>query len=296
MRAMKFAAPSLILALALTAGAQTTKPAATQPTATTKPATSKPTATRPATTRPVATTRATSRPATTQATSRPTSQPTSQPTTRVTIDHTSPKALLESAHNAVMAEDFDSMVLSMEPKYQPVMGRLMGVLKKVQVWRNSLTKVMVEKFGKEPAAKLLADGGPLGSDEKMTPFRSVMTPDGKILWEQIAIKEEGDKAEVSIRGDATVQVLKKIDGKWYASPVSEEMTPEDIEQGIAMAEKMAGVMEKLMTKMEEGIRSGEITPENFQEKTMQAMQAAFQGGDDAPTTAPTSKPSAGEDF
>lgn len=287
MRALKFAAPSIILALAMTAGAQTTKPATTGPTATSKPA-----ATQSATTRSAATTRATSRPATTQATS----QAASQPTSRVTIDHTSPRALLESAHNAIMADDYDSMVSAMEPKYQPVMGRLMGVFKKVQVWRNSLTKVMVEKFGQVPAAKLLKDGGPLGPDVKMTPLRSAMGPDGKIMWEQVTIKEEGDKAEATIGDGSLVQVLKKVDGKWYACPVSEEMTPEDIEQNSVMAEKMSGMVEKLMTKMEEGVRSGEITAENFQEKSMQSMQMLFQGGDDAATTAPTSKPGAGEDF
>ncbi|MCE5276905.1 MAG: hypothetical protein ABFD92_13655 [Planctomycetaceae bacterium] len=178
-------------------------------------------------------------------------KPAAKAAPKASVNLDTPKATLESLDKAVRAMDVDAITACAAPEYQKPVGVMMATLKDIQAKEASARKAVTEKFGKE-AADATFQNSMSASD---TPLKGAME-NGKVNWEKVVIKTEGDAATVEIAGKADDDLnMKKIGGKWYVVPnePAAEMAKK-AEQAKAMMSKMG----EAYASFEKQVRDGKV--------------------------------------
>ena len=188
--------------------------------------------------------------------------------TPVTIDQSSPKALMTAMHQAIESKNGEAMVACLPPEYQPAMRISTGVSDQRTARTDALKKLILNTpaLGKEVAEKVFPEL-PAGAESPL----SEAVENGKVNWDKIKFKEDGDKATVEVKGAPLEGVtLKKISGKWYC--LFGNITPEQAKAEAEKESKHLATAMKGYDKFEKKIKSGTLTKENAQTEYFNAMR------------------------
>lgn len=173
-------------------------------------------------------------------------------------DQSTPKAALEKFIAAVEAGNGDKMLEVVEAsEEQKPMIRAMGSFFGASI---DFEKAAKAKFGDEWK----------GGDNDM-PGQEFA--DFKSKLDTVEVKEEGDKATLTMPGEKEPMHMVKKDGKWYIKDISEDMPkdPKEVEKAVKMMEAMTKAMKDVRPKIDE---KG-MTAEKLQQELGAAMMAAM---------------------
>jgi hypothetical protein len=198
-------------------------------------------------------------------------EPASKPATtsapaKVTIDQSSPKALLLSAHQATVANDYDALMRCVNPAMRPFVE--MGM--EMERTTGHLFALMDKKFGKagDEFKKRAVFGG--GGTGLVSPLATAVV-NGNVDWAKVSIEEQGDKAKIVVGGESSL--AKKIEGKWYWFG-AQELGPDDIKDGLQRFRKTLATVKAVCQGLEKGLENGSITKDNFDQELEKLTKAA----------------------
>lgn len=205
----------------------------------------------------------------------PASKPASQPATAsapaVKVDLTSPKALLQTLHDAAGADDDAAFAQCMEPSLREITKASNEMKRTVKHLFQTMDKKLGTDATKFKSSPAFAAG--LGEIDVMAPA----VVNGKIDWDKVQIARElNNSVPVSINGNPNV--IKNIEGKYYLST----MMPLDATQSqIALLNhlKILVFLKQTSEKLEKGLNDGSLTKDNFE-------QAIKTIGEDSVSTTP----------
>ena len=208
-----------------------------------------------------------------QAQSRPSTQPatsparTSRPTTLVAVDQSTPLALVQTMHAALVAGDLETFSNCWIPDQRQKVLENYRLNSRWIAAQRPLILLMREKFGKE-AVTALASGGNFCGDNTdiagMSPC-NLLIENGKIDWSEAKIEIQGDAAEIP--GDL---VARKLDGKWWAA--MEDMEADDWDESAKEIQINILLYSPVYAEMIKGIKAGTITKDNFDAKGKEISQ------------------------
>lgn len=139
------------------------------------------------------------------------------PRPRVTIDHSSPLALVKSEHMAVCALDFAAILNAHQPADRPLLREALETLHcYVQADRQTESAIRIA-FGDEDADRWRAAGS--GLRDNLTTAWSLPS-DGLPDWGQVTFVDSPamnhrQTLQVNYRAEPTGRLLVNIAGNWY---------------------------------------------------------------------------------
>lgn len=180
-------------------------------------------------------------------------------TAPVSIDQTSPKALLASFHEAVEAENYAAQLECVAPRFQGAFDWVLVNGKKLKEKQSRLERLIRSRIGPDEADWYGQQQSRYGV------FPSPLAPavqEALVDWKRIAITVKGNKAWVQVRPSQLRSSMEMINGKWYLTPFEEAGRGSKIGSYLSASVLFDGFARQLR-ELEGDIRAGRINKENF---------------------------------
>lgn len=183
----------------------------------------------------------------------------------VAIDHSSPKGLALSMHQAVESCDFAAVVACMTPDVRPAFKTALMAAGEYVAQTRQAAQLAGQKIGPQAADFFNAQADKVCHDVMVSPLEKAVT-DGKVDWARVSLSQAGDRADLTVDGLPTEfskrLYFRSVGGQWY---VASKEDPQMLQSKAQGAKQTFERMTRSARDAQAHIRDGRLNRENFSE-------------------------------